>query len=269
MAAHLIDEDAQRQDEEEVVESEDQASHIDEMEAEDSQTIVDDEIPEKYRGKSAEDLVRMHQESEKLLGRQSAEVGDLRKVVDTYIQTQLSQQSQQPAKEEIEDDVDFFSDPEAAVKRAIENHPKIKEAEQYTDQYRKSTALAQLQQKHPDMQQVLQDPKFGEWVQASKIRTQLYQLADQQFDYDAADELISLYKERKGVVQQTAAADKQARKQQVKKASTGGAVGSSEAPSRKVYRRSDIIKLMKTDPDRYQALSNEIMQAYAEGRVKS
>ena len=31
------------------------------------------EIPDKYRGKSAEDLVRMHQEAEKLLGRQSSE----------------------------------------------------------------------------------------------------------------------------------------------------------------------------------------------------
>ena len=37
---------------------------------------------------------------------------------------------------------------------------------------------------------------------------------------------------------------------------------------RKVYRRADIIKLMKNDPDRYQAMSEEIMAAYAEGRVK-
>ena len=29
-----------------------------------------------------------------------------------------------------------------------------------------------------------------------------------------------------------------------------------------------IIKLMKTDPERYQALSEEIFRAYAEGRVK-
>ena len=36
----------------------------------------------------------------------------------------------------------------------------------------------------------------------------------------------------------------------------------------KVYRRADIIKLMKNDPDRYQALADEIMAAYAEGRVK-
>jgi len=49
------------------------------------------EIPDKYKGKSAEELVQMHQEAEKLLGRQSSEVGELRKVVDTYIQTQLTQ----------------------------------------------------------------------------------------------------------------------------------------------------------------------------------
>ena len=30
----------------------------------------------------------MHQEAEKLLGRQSSEVGELRKVVDDYISTQ-------------------------------------------------------------------------------------------------------------------------------------------------------------------------------------
>jgi len=58
------------------------------------------------------------------------------------------------------------------------------------------------------------------------------------------------------------------RKRQKKAASTGTARGSSESPSRKIYRRADIIKLMQTDPKRYQALSDEIMQAYQEGRVK-
>jgi len=60
------------------------------------------EIPDKYRGKSAEDLVRMHQEAEKLLGRQSSEVGELRQVVDSYIQTQLSNQ-QAPQQQETVD----------------------------------------------------------------------------------------------------------------------------------------------------------------------
>ena len=86
-------------------------------------------LPEKYQGKSLEEVVQMHQEAEKLLGRQSSEVGELRKVVDDYISTQ----TQPPAPQqyvEPEDDIDYFTDPQAAVNRAIENHPKIREAEQ-------------------------------------------------------------------------------------------------------------------------------------------
>ena len=128
--------------------------------------------------------------------------------------------------------------------------------------------MATLQAKHPDMQQILSDPKFAEWIKASKIRTQLFVAADQQYDADSADELFSLWKERKTVAQQTAKVEKQARKQTLKAANTGNARGSSEGSRKKVYRRADIIKLMKNDPDRYQALSDEIMAAYAEGRVK-
>ncbi len=119
------------------------------------------------------------------------------------------------------------------------------------------------------MQQILQNPKFAEWIQGSKIRTQLFVQADQQYDHAAADELFSLWKERQGVVQQTAQAEKEGRQQAVKAASTGNARGNPDSQHRKIYRRADIIKLMKTDPERYMALSDEIMQAYAEGRVKS
>ena len=224
-------------------------------------------IPEKYQGKSLEEVVQMHQEAEKLMGKQSSEVGELRKVVDDYIQAQLSHQ-QAPVQQQEEDDIDFFTDPKSAVSKAIENHPKIREAEEYTQHYKKQSALAQLQSKHPDMQSILQDNKFAEWIKGSKVRTQLFVQADQQYDYDAADELFSLWKERAQVAQQTANVEKQARKQQVKSASTGNARGTGEGTRKKVYRRADIIKLMKTDPERYQSLSSEIFQAYAEGRVK-
>ena len=224
-------------------------------------------LPEKYQGKSMEEVVQMHQEAEKLLGRQSSEVGELRKVVDDYISNQTTTQAPQQYVEP-EDDIDYFTDPQGAVNRAIENHPKIREAEQYTAQYKKQSSLSTLQAKHSDMQQILGDPKFAEWIKASKIRTQLFVQADQQYDADAADELFSLWKERKTVAKQTANVERQARKQTLKAASTGNARGSAEGTRRKVYRRADIIKLMKNDPDRYQAMSDEIMAAYAEGRVK-
>ena len=224
-------------------------------------------IPEKYQGKSLEEVVQMHQEAEKLLGRQSGEVGELRKVVDDYIASQTPTQAPQQTVEP-EEDIDYFTDPQGAVNRAIENHPKIKEAQEYSMQYKQQTSLATLQAKHPDMQTILGDPKFAEWIKASKIRTQLFVAADQQYDSDSADELFSLWKERKVVAQQTANVEKQARKQTLKAASTGNARGSNQGTRKKIYRRADVIKLMRTDPDRYTALADEIMAAYAEGRVK-
>lgn len=231
------------------------------------ETLQEEEIPDKYKGKSTAEIVRMHQEAEKLLGRQSSEVGELRQVVDTYIQTQLDTSTQAP--EETEDDIDFFSDPDKAVERAIKNHPSIKAAEAQTQQYKKQTAQSHLQQRHPDMQEILTDSKFADWIKGSKIRTQLFVQADQQYDAEAADELFTTWKERQQVVGQTVANEKASRKTAVKNASAGNAKGSGEAASRKVYRRSDIIKLMQTDPDRYLSLSDEIMQAYQEGRVRN
>jgi hypothetical protein len=45
-------------------------------------------------------------------------------------------------------------------------------------------------------------------------------------------------------------------------------VGGSGESSKRVYRRADLIRLKMQDPNRYEALSDEIMQAYQEGRVK-
>ena len=246
------------------IENEVEETQLEEVEQPQEQPTV----PEKYQGKSMEEVVQMHQEAEKLLGRQSSEVGELRKVVDDYISNQTTTQAPQQQHVEPEDDIDYFTDPQGAVNRAIENHPKIREAEQYTAQYKKQSSLSTLQAKHSDMQQILGDPKFAEWIKASKIRTQLFVQADQQYDADAADELFSLWKERKTVAKQTANVERQARKQTLKAANTGNARGSAEGTRRKVYRRADIIKLMKNDPDRYQAMSDESMAAYAEGRVK-
>ncbi len=227
------------------------------------------ELPEQYRDKSPADLIKMHQELEKFSGKQRNEVGELRQVVDNYIQTELSAK-EAPEQQQVDDseDVDFFVDPQKAVDSRIANHPKIKEAEAYTQQYKQQATLAQLKSKHPEMETILQDPKFAEWIKGSKVRTKLFVDADQRYDYDAADELFTLYKERNQVVQQTANAELAARKNTVKSANTGNARGSAEGTRKKVYRRADIVKLMRDDPERYQSLSDELLRAYAEGRVK-
>lgn len=228
---------------------------------------TEEDLPEKYKGKSASDIARMHQELEKRLGQQSSEVGELRQHFDQYVQSNIAAQNSAP--EVVEEEIDFFADPNAAMAKAIENHPTLKQAQQVAAEMAKSQALARLKASHPDMNKVLKDDGFKEWVASSPIRRELYQQADTRYDFAAADELLSLYKERQGVVQQTAQVEKQHQKNEVKKASTGTARSNPEgATSKKVYRRRDIIELMNADPKRYEALMPEIMKAYAEGRVK-
>lgn len=226
------------------------------------------DLPEKYAGKSTAEIARMHQELEKRLGQQSQEVGELRRHFDEYVQTSISAQ-QSSAPEAPVEEVDFFADPAAAVAQAIENHPTLQQAQAVAAEMAKSQALAKLKASHPDMDTVLQDTGFQEWVKKSEIRTQMYKDADQRYDFAKADELLNLYKERASVVEQTKAVEKQAQKNEIKKASTGTARSNPEGVSpKKVYRRRDIIELMNADPKRYEALMPEIMKAYSEGRVK-
>jgi hypothetical protein len=234
-----------------------------EVEEEATPEPEEDDLPEKYKGKSPKEIVRMHQEAEKLLGRQSSEVGELRKLVDNFI---LSQS--QAAKPTEEDDVDFFEDPQKAVEAAIAKHPKVKQAEQMAQALRQQGAKSRLQSEHPDFQDIIGNEAFLNWVGDSKVRTELYRRADRAYDYDAANELLSTWKERQRVVQQTKEVEEKEIKRARKAAATGGGKGGGEGRSRKVYRRADIINLMQNDPARYLELADEITAAYSEGRVK-
>ena len=228
-----------------------------------------DGIPDKYRGKDVKDIIAMHQNAEKLLGKQSSEVGELRKVVDDFIQTQTVAQQQQkaPAPNEDVDDLDFFENPKEAVSRILENHPSVKQSQTMAMQLAQQQTVAKLRTNHPDYTAIVADQGFIEWVGKSKVRTQLLKNADS-YDYDSADELFSSWKERQSLVNDTVTTETKARKQSVKNGSTGNVKGSGEPSRKKVYRRADIVELMTKDPQRYQALASEIRQAYSEGRVK-
>jgi hypothetical protein len=264
MAAEILDTfNEETQDTTDLVQTQDEALS-NTLSAVPEEAPIEYELPDKYRGKSIQEVVGMHQQAERLIGSQGSEVGELRKVVDGYIHNQSQPQNQTPEPESL----DFFEDPAKAVSHAIETHPDVVNARQQAQVMKRSTSLNQLQQKHPDMQQVLQAPAFTEWVQGSPVRMELYQRADQGYDFNAADELVSNFKERTSVARQAVQNETQARQAAVKQASTGSVSGSGNSGSKRIYRRADIIKLMKTDPDRYEALNPEIMLAYQEGRVK-
>lgn len=231
----------------------------------------EEDLPGKYKGKTLKDIVRMHQEAEKLIGRQAQEVGEVRKLADELIKRQISTpvaQAQVATKEE--DEVDFFEDPKKAVSKAVERHPAIQQARQQAAELQKMQTQAKLQQVFPNFKEVVSDPGFAEWINSSNVRKNLYVQADTQYDFDAAAELISTYTALTGAKQtQQVQEAKQVAKEQRTKAMKAAAVdtGTVGLRSDKSYRRADLIRLQLEDPERYQQLQPEIMAAYAEGRV--
>lgn len=239
------------------------------VEQQPEQEVVEAKIPEKYRNKSIEDIIAMHQESEKLIGRQGQEIGEVRKLADQLIQSTFKQK-EAPQEEESEE-IDFFVDPKKAVERAINSHPKLKQAEEKAAEYEKMVNLQRVEKAHPDMYDIVQDTDFIDWVKKSKIRTDLYMRADRNFDYDSADELLSTYKELRGRRQTTQVNQEIEDIRDVADRSLRNAVvsaGSSQEVPKKIFRRADLMKLLSTDPDRYDSMQDEIMLAYSEGRVK-
>ena len=224
-------------------------------------------IPQKYRGKKLEDIINMHQEAEKLIGRQAQEVGEVRRLADELLKQQLSKKAPEPQAPQEVDDLDFFEDPKKAISRAVDSHPDIVAARQAAQQMKKQQAAQAIQSKHPDMGQIVQDPEFIDWVKGSPVRMQLYTAADQSFDPYAADELLSTFKAirtRKHTELKEVAST--SRTQSLKAANVESS-GTGET-SRKIYRRADLIRLRLENPDRYDALQEEIMKAYSEGRVR-
>lgn len=219
----------------------------------------------KYAGKSIEEVVQMHQEAEKLVGRQGAEVGELRKIVDEFIKNKVSE-----TKENLSNtdnvEPDFFDNPKEAVAKAVAGSEEMKQIKELLAKQNEQEVLGKLTTKHPDYVDIVKDPAFADWVRSSKVRVELLERADK-YDFDAADELLSFWKERKGIVEKTKAINDEDRKQQRKAASTGGK-GSGEPVSRKIYKRSDIVNLMTNNPEKYRANINEIQKAYEEGRVR-
>ena len=221
-------------------------------------------IPDKYSGKSLEDIVTMHQEAEKLIGRQAQEVGEVRRLADELIKQQLAPKQQEPVQE---NEYDFFEDPKKAVRDAVDKHPDVLAAKHAAQEMRQMRTQEMLNKKHPDMAEVVKDGEFLEWVKASPVRLNLYAQADAQYDLQAADELLSTFKQIRSVKsQQTRSDGQQVLKQNLK--AVGVDTGGSGETSQKVYRRADLIRLRMTDPRRYEALSDDIMAAYSEGRVK-
>lgn len=224
----------------------------------------DDDLPQQFRGKSPKEIAKYADAIEKRLSKQGNELGEVRRLADELLKSQLM--ASKPVASEKPKEIDFFENPQEAVRQQVDNHPAVLQAQQMALQSQRMHAQQQFVAKHPDAGTIAQDPDFQAWVNGSRVRAKLFQQADA-YDVDAADELFSTFKELRSVKQQKAATvDTKARDQSIRSATVE--TGGSGESSKKVYRRSDLIRLKMRDPAKYDAMSDEIMSAYQDGRVR-
>ena len=230
------------------------------------QETSNEDNPDRFSGRSHEELLEMVREQDRQIGQQGNELGNMRQTFEAMARTQSV--PAQPEPEPVEE-ADFFVDPQRAVDSRIDNHPALKQAQDMAQKLAYAQGLATLQQRHSDLKEVVGSDEFGQWIKSSPSRLRRYQYADQSGDIDEADDLITTWKQLNKTVATAKAAEKTAQKKAVRAAAVGGPRGNADAASSKrVYRRADIRQLMQTNPQRYEDLQPEIMAAYAEGRVR-
>ena len=229
-----------------------------------SKSVLEDILPEEFKGKSPSEIAKQALFYRNQMGKQANELGEVRRLADELIKSQLQVQKQ--PEQDVSDEMDIFENPKEAMRRAIEQNPLVQSAALQADNARKVLAQQQLAIKHPDFTQVVQDNSFSEWVGKSKFRQQLFKQAND-YDVEAADELLSTYKELRSSRQSNISeTEKGARDKQLNAAGVDS--GGSGETSKKIYRRTDIMKLMINDRKAYDARAEEFKLAYMEKRVR-
>lgn len=220
------------------------------------------EAPDKYANKSREELAKMLDESQSFIGKQSNEISQNRERIQAlettgdYIKGQLGSAKTAPEKE-----LDYFGDPENAIKQSISSDPRLAKLEEKLEEQDLNQKRQKMIGAHPDFQSLMDSPDFSQWIAKTTSRQAALTLMNANGDVNLA---IGLLDEFKG---QRSQATKDQRQESIRSASSGSVSGSSaKAPGKKVAA-SQLRKLYKENQAEYEALSGEIDKLYAQGRV--
>lgn len=234
-----------------------------------SATDTDEEgeqIPDKFRNKTKAEIAASYAELEREFGRRNNELGDLRKITDDILRSQLD-----PDAGGTTDDSDtgvsaddLLSNPEEVIRKVIENDPSRKAAAAAAAANTQATKLEAFKVAHPDAKTLMATDDFATWLNKVPSRASRFNAADAQLDWDVANEVITTYKEVIAVSQATADTERQQALQDVQNAPANAQAGGKK---RKLLKKDDIWKLKKSNPARYEQLQPVILKAYAEGRV--
>lgn len=232
----------------------------------------DPTIPQKFKDKNRAEITAIYLELEKEHGRRGNELGELRRITDDILQSQLSNNTSADnaqSTDQITSD-DLLENPDKVIADAVANSPEMKELRDGRAKDAMDAAVARFKTTHDDAEKVIADPRFQQWILAHPTRAARWDKADTGYDFDTASEIISTFKEVHPVSTPEENTATNGERQKALDGVAAPASGASTAggTSTKYLLRSELMKLKMTDPDRYERLQPQILLAYREGRVK-
>jgi hypothetical protein len=241
-----------------------------------TQEAAESQVPEKYKGKTLEQVIEMHQNAEKKIGQQANEVGTYRELVSSLSEVKRVKdldESSDTAEKPVEISTDDLWDkPGEAIAGVVKSVLKEELAPLREEQVATSrnNSVQQLMSDFPDAEQVGATQEFQDFVSRSPYRMNDAQKWVETQDVEAARRLLSDYKEFAGTALVTEEVEEvKPNLEAARKATTESGRGSAGAVSgKKVLRRSEVSKIIATDRARYNSDSfqGELLEAIRDGR---
>lgn len=225
-------------------------------------TESDFSMPEKFAGKSAEDIVKSYTELEKELGRKNNEVGELRKLTDQILQQQLSSTSGDPTEDSSVDFDTLVEKPGEVISEIVRK--ELESVNKRFDEIRSESRQDKFFRDNPDYEDISNSQEFYDWASASPTRQRILKDA-MSGDFDAADAILADYRAAGEQIKANEQAAEKKRSKELADASVETA--GTGASTNKVYSRAAILDLMVSNPAKYKAMLPEIEKAYEEGRI--
>ena len=233
-----------------------------------------DALPDKYRGKTVEQVAEMHQNAEKELGRVRNEVGNYRGLVSDLTALQRTAPLPVTAPQEPLDvsGDEILRDPVAAVNKILQ--PQLDEQTKQRElDHAERELIAEsgaLMAQYPDVYEVAATPDFQEFVNRTNSRIQDFNTAANGqgvLQVRAARRLMEDYSDFK----QNAGTDKKQTltpTEIARQATTEGSGPAGAISGKPLLYESEVITLINKDPDKYRSPSyqRELMSAIEEDR---
>lgn len=243
-------------------------------------------VPDKYSGKSVDDLIKMHQNAERKIATQGAELGTVRRLADQLLD--LKKPTTQTTEERKPVTVDaLLNDPEKAIRDAVANSDvmsRATRAEARVEHLESSITQDRFVSRYPNYKSDMDDPTFLEWVNKSQLRQALAARASatDKNDFAAAASLWEMWEERQelagGASKEGNASPNKATDKKVPVTVRQGAADNQGGVKRKpIWSRAKLMelrtKVQQGDPASLQrwndpGFQERMHEAYAEERVK-